>query len=96
MEIKYIGWCNEGKHDKVWGVALHSASNHVDSDFYACFWGRRGKKLQKKLVELTGWELYKLIESKQKKGYVNFPVDEANEIYENFSKDIFVVALSVK
>lgn len=96
MEIKFIGWCNEGKHDKVWGIALFGRGEHSFSDTYATFWGRRGKKLQKKLVELSSDGALKLINSKRKKGYVEFSHDEVNEIYESFSKDIFKVALSVK
>lgn len=98
MEIKFIGWCrNECQNnDKVWGIALYGRGETDWTKSYATFWGRRGKKLQKKLVNLEAHEALKLIDSKLKKGYVEFPADEVNEIYESFSKDIFMVALSVK
>jgi len=40
MEFTYhfIGWCNDGNHDKVW------TAFEVNGNFY-CGWGRRGKKL---------------------------------------------------
>lgn len=98
MEIKFIGWCRneEQNNDKVWGIALYGRGEDDFTKTYATFWGRRGKKLQKKLVEMDSYAAVKLIASKRKKGYVEFPADEADEIYENFSKDIFMVALSVK
>lgn len=96
MEIKFIGWCNEGKHDKVWGIAHYGRGHFLNTDLYATFWGRRGKKLQKKLVDLNPGQVYNLILSKQKKGYIEIAKDDVNEVYDNFSKDIFKVALSVK
>lgn len=98
MEIKFIGWCRNERqnNDKVWGIALHGRGESSITSNYATFWGRRGKKLQKKLVEMNEYEAEKLIASKRKKGYIQFAADEADEIYDNFSKDIFMVALSVK
>lgn len=98
MEIKYIGWCRNEKqnNDKVWGIALYGRGESDLTNTYATFWGRRGKKLQKKLVDMDSYAAEKLIASKRKKGYVEFFADEADEIYANFSKDIFKVALSVK
>lgn len=45
----FIGWCNDGKHDKVYVVipikshGLKYGYEYVD---YLTVWGRRGKKLQ--------------------------------------------------
>lgn len=98
MQILFIGWCCDDtkNHDKVWGIALYGRGETDYTKSYATFWGRRSKKLQKKLVEMSPYEAEKLISSKRKKGYVSFPADEVNEIYESFSKDIFKIALSVK
>lgn len=96
MDIEFIGWCYKGKHDKVWGIGLHGRGTSPNTNTYATFWGRRSKKLQKKLVELTPTALYNLIQSKLKKGYIEIPKDEVNEVYDRFAKDLFVVALSVK
>ena len=96
MEIKFIGWCHQGIHDKLWGIALYGRGKYLHTDLYASFWGRRGKKLQKKLVDLTPSQLYHLISSKQNKGYIEVAKNDVNEVYDNFSKDIFKVALSVK
>lgn len=98
MEIKFIGWCRNERqnNDKVWGIALYGRGESDFTKSYATFWGRRGKKLQKKLVDLNSYEAEKLISSKRRKGYLEFSADEVNKIYKNFSKDIFMVALSVK
>lgn len=96
MEIKYIGWNTKGTSDKVWGIALFGRGNFLNTKLYATFWGRRGKKLQKKLVDINPGQLYSLILSKQKKGYIEVRADDVNEVYDRFSKDIFKVALSIK
>ena len=38
IKFKYIGWCSEEGHDKVW------TSFRVENTWY-CAWGRRGKRL---------------------------------------------------
>jgi len=87
MDIKFLGWCNEGKHDKVWGISKK------DDDLYMTFWGRRGKKLQTNTKTMDGWDASKLVDSKRKKGYVEFEKSEMDEIHENFKKQIFLVTL---
>ena len=96
MNIEYIGWCHRCGHDKVWGIAHYGRGKDLNTNLYASFWGRRGKKLQKKLVDLTPDALYNLILSKKRKGYIEIAKNNVNEVYDNFSKDIFKVALSVK
>lgn len=109
MKVKFIGWCKDPKsnHDKVWGVALYHENPERQEeiqkwgwsnkpDTYAVFWGRRGKKLQKQLKDLSLPELRALISSKKHKGYVEVPYDELESVYESFKKDLFKVALSVK
>ena len=58
MKFVHIGWCKEGIHDKVWGIILLAEDVQVSpawpfkTNKYVTFWGRRGSKLQTKLVTL--------------------------------------------
>lgn len=87
MDIKFIGWCNEGKHDKVWGIG------DCGNNEYMTFWGRRGNKLQTNRKHMGMNEALKLVNQKARKGYVRFEKDELDEIHENFRKQVFVVQL---
>ncbi len=102
MKIEFIGWCNDpiDNHDKVWGIALVSKGNFYENirepnkpNTYVTFWGRRGKKLQQKNVNMWQSEAQTLINSKLKKGYLQVPEEEVNEVYERFQKDLFKIAL---
>ena len=89
MDIQYLGWCREGTSDKVWGIVKK------DSDLYATFWGRRGAKLQKKVIEMNAYEANKLIRSKQKKGYVEIPKDDMEMVHDSLRKHVFKIGLSI-
>jgi predicted DNA-binding WGR domain protein len=91
MEVEYIGWCNRPSlnQDKVWGIAKHGGN-------YVSFWGRRGKKLQKKVKPMSSSEVSKLIRAKQLKGYMSIDPDRVDEVYERFGVDIFMVSLTAK
>ena len=103
MQIIFIGWCNDpvDNHDKVWGITLLSKGHFYESMYpnspnkYATFWGRRGKKLQKKTIDLYEHDAQALIQSKIKKGYIRVPEDQVNDVYARFQKDLFKIALSV-
>ena len=90
MKDRFIGWCNEDGHDKVWGVI--TLRSKVDQKAYietvVTFWGRRGKKLQTKISTVTDWEHSKLVESKIKKGYTSIDESRLNEVYPEFQKDL--------
>lgn len=103
MQVLWIGWCRDETEnaDKVWGIGLHRQGQSSEwqswvPNTYAIFWGRRGKKLQKQLKDMTPSEVRTLIASKEKKGYVAVAPDKVNEVYDTFAKDLFKVALSVK
>ena len=97
MKVLFLGWCRDGTHDKVWGIALYQQGSWEHGvHTYATFWGRRGKKLQKKLVQMDLYDAMKLIHQKVGKGYREYAPEEASKIYESFPKDIFKVALTVK
>lgn len=90
LHYKFIGWCQEDSHDKVWGVIFlerpDSLSRYSESKCVS-FWGRRGKKLQTKLV-IDDYELEKLILSKERKGYKKVDTQKLNEVYPEFEEDL--------
>jgi predicted DNA-binding WGR domain protein len=86
MNYKYIGWCSDGEHDKVW-VCIQLSGDRWHGKFLTV-WGRRGKKLQSKIVETNTYEMEKLIRSKDAKGYVEIPEDKLNEVYPEFQQDL--------
>lgn len=81
LKFKFIGWCCEDHHDKVWSAIELSAEKCVT------VWGRRGKKLQTKIVD-NNYDLHRLMRSKVKKGYVPVNEQKLNEVYPNFQKDL--------
>jgi predicted DNA-binding WGR domain protein len=82
MKYEHIGWCREGKHDKVWGIIrLH------DRDCVT-FWGRRGAKLQTKLIKANNWEADDLFRKKVNKGYQELEEYQLNEVYPEFQQDL--------
>lgn len=88
MEIAYIGWCHQPtrNHDKVWGIAKHGGE-------YLTFWGRRGKKLSHKVRPMTRHDADVMIRQKRGKGYMQVDPDKADEVYERFGVDIFMIAM---
>lgn len=81
MNFKFIGYCNQGKHDKVWGVIK------LDSPNVLVFWGRRGAKLQTKHT-VDNNELSRLIDSKLIKGYNAIESNNLDQIYPEFQYDL--------
>jgi hypothetical protein len=92
MSVNYIhiGWCHEDNHDKVWGVIKLDGGDHEswERGDYVTFWGRRGKKLQSKVYNDYGWELDRLFEKKEDKGYQAVDLAKLNEIYPEFEADL--------
>lgn len=86
MNFKFIGWCKESKHDKVWGVIK------LDSPNALIFWGRRGSKLQTKFTVET-WGLTKLIDSKRNTGYNEINSEDLDKVYPEFQQDIEQAAI---
>jgi predicted DNA-binding WGR domain protein len=98
MEYIYIGWCREDNHDKVWICIKLNGDRWGGS--YATVWGRRGKKLQYKVIDHSNeWEMDKLIRSKSKKGYAGISTDYLDQVYPEFKTDLeqtaFMATLSV-
>ena len=91
INYKFIGWCHEDNHDKVW-VAIQTAGDAVGGKFITC-WGRRGRKLQTKMVECSIWDLLSLIDKKIDKGYKHVGQLELNKVYPEFEQDLSKVAV---
>lgn len=88
VNYKYIGWCSEDNSDKVWAcIKLSAAPTWLHGKFLTV-WGRRGKKLQHKIIEATNYEIGKLISSKDAKGYREIPEDKLDEVYPEFQQDL--------
>lgn len=81
INYKFIGWCHEDGHDKVWGAI------ELGNQKCVTFWGRRSKKLQTKIVN-DDWDLTKLIRSKERKGYNSVDKAKLDEVYPEFEKDL--------
>jgi hypothetical protein len=89
IEYGFIGWCKEGSSDKVWGtIKLRDGENYWDDKSWVTFWGRRGRKLQTKIVKTDNWGMSKLSEAKERKGYVAIEQGKLNEVYPEFEDDL--------
>jgi len=90
MEYKWIGWMQEGNSDKVWGVITLVEEGDIwpTPGKYCTFWGRRGKKLQTKIVEGSDYEIRRLISKKTEKGYEVVAINKLNEVYPEFEDDL--------
>ena len=94
MKYVHIGWCKEGIHDKVWGIILLAEDVNVSDAWafktnkYVTFWGRRGSKLQTKLVSCSGYDADQMFHKKRLKGYEEIRQDELDEVYPEFQSDL--------
>ena len=82
MRYLHIGWCREDKHDKVWGIIQLQDNDCVT------FWGRRGAKLQTKLVKARPWDADELFRKKANKGYKEIEEWQLDEVYPEFKSDL--------
>ena len=94
MKYIHIGWCKEGIHDKVWGIILLAEDVNVSDAWqfktnkYVTFWGRRGAKLQTKLVNGTSYDADQMFHKKRLKGYEEIRQNELDEVYPEFQRDL--------
>jgi hypothetical protein len=109
MRYAHIGWCQEGTHDKVWGViCLEETVRPCLTDWdieeekstpgkYLVFWGRRGKKLQTKLAHHHRLWLDDAVEEmfffKLKKGYKQIDKSKLDTVYPEFEQDLEKTAI---
>jgi len=84
IDYRFVGWCNEGNSDKVWGIIyINESVSEV-----LTFWGKRGSKLQTKFHKVGAGPVYDLIREKKKKGYRSISLQQLNDVYPNFEKDL--------
>ena len=96
INYKYIGWCKEDSHDKVWTTVLLSPEPKTQYFWglkyerakWVTIWGRRGKKLSHKVFEGQYGDMEKTIQSKQKKGYQKIGTTELGNVYPEFESDL--------
>lgn len=92
MKYRYIGWCRdeEANSDKVWGVIelIQPTTSYSGDGKYVTFWGRRGKKLQTKIVEGSLWDVHKPFLKKLDKGYKEIEQTKLDEVYPEFETDL--------
>jgi hypothetical protein len=89
MKYEHIAWMQEGKSDKVWGmIMLQDSGSRWDNNKYVSFWGRRGAKLQTKIVECNRYEAQKMAEKKIDKGYHEVNKNRLDEVYPEFQSDL--------
>ena len=86
IDYKFIGWCGDGIHDKVW-VCIQLPGGEWYNKKLLTVWGRRGKQLQSKLIETSVAEMDRLIRSKERK-YAEIPQDKLHEVYPEFKEDL--------
>lgn len=95
MKYEFIGWCSDGVHDKVW-VCIHLSGGRMGQEpydwghpgKYLTVWGRRGKKLQHKVVEAIDYDMGNIIYSKRNKGYKEVNKAELDRVYPEFQEDL--------
>jgi hypothetical protein len=94
MKFEHIGWMKEGNSDKVWGMILfEKAERYWQPCKYVSFWGRRGAKLQTKIVECTEYEAQKMFDKKIDKGYNEVKKHQLDEVYPEFQSDLEKTAM---
>ena len=93
MKYKFIGWCKDAaeNHDKVW-VAIAFGGDTWGGNVLTV-WGRRGKKLQTKMVP-NDRKLGALINNKEyNKGYKEIDPKRLDEVYPEFKNDLEKTAM---
>ena len=94
MSKQHILWCNDGKHDKVWGVILLAEQVQLSDAWpfktnkYITFWGRRGAKLQTKQWVGTQYDANTMVYKKKNKGYIKVDEKYLDEVYPEFQSDL--------
>lgn len=94
MAFKFIGWCSEANHDKIWGF-FDNGPPEVNGVYHSVqrvyiFWGARGKKNTIHFKHgVYDQELKKLRDQKvYKKGYREINKDQLLKIWPTFFDDV--------
>jgi len=84
LEIEWLGYCNKGYSDKVWGACSVSDPNDHDIDVqYYYFWGKRGKSFTLKRDTYDAMDLHERITAKEDQGYWLVPEPEFLDMHPN-------------
>ena len=90
VDYRFIGWCKDGRHDKVW-IAIQLSEYNIDtydSGKVLTLWGRRGQRLRSKIVD-DDMHLSKLIRKKRDySGYEQISVEHLATVYPEFKADL--------
>ena len=86
INYRYIGWCSVDNSDKVWACIQLSGDRWHGK--FLTVWGRRGKQLQSKIIDVSDRDIGNLIRSKDAKGYREIPQDKLHEVYPEFQQDL--------
>lgn len=94
MRIRFVGWCRDGKHDKIWALVILKEGDQLGIIPTKCatFWGRRGKSLRCKIFDVSGpFEYQRVIREKLNHGYKDVTNDYDNvypELLETMKKSL--------
>jgi hypothetical protein len=93
INYKFIGWCHDKDHDKVWAAIIIGQSLEFQKYGWGqlkwvTVWGRRGKKLQHKIFEGSEFELDRIVDSKASKGYRSVSRNDLDLVYPEFQTDL--------
>lgn len=90
INYRWIGWCQQDNHDKVWGVIQLTEPDRFFPYESNClvFWGRRGKRLQTKVSRISEADAQHLINSKRNRGYEAVRRDQLKTVYPEFQADL--------
>lgn len=89
LDSAFVSWCREGTSDKVWGsIKLRNGTNFWEDNSYVTFWGRRGAKLQTKIVKCDTWTMAQMINKKEAKGYLAVATEDLKSVYPEFEDDL--------
>ena len=95
MNYHWVGHCNDGTSDKIWGMICLNGNDHEAANYpyrgcnYVAFWGRRGKKLQTKIYNnISFYTADKLCDKKQDNGYKTINPTRLGEVYPGFEHDL--------
>lgn len=92
INYRFIGWCKEGRHDKVWIAMQLSEADYISNDGswgkVLTLWGRRGGRLRSKIVD-DDYDLSTLIKKKRDHGgYIQLSAEHLAKVYPKFKADL--------
>lgn len=90
IKYQFIGWCKEGRHDKVW-ICMRLSEYGIEKGNFGkslTLWGRRGGRLRSKIVD-DDYNLETLIKKKRNHGgYFAMSEQQLANVYPEFKADL--------